>query len=85
MAALGVVFASPIGLAFLRCLDGIVLPQNPLGVAALSIKFILDQVVGCAIWQVCMVAVYPPYLQSLQQAFNFGKSAEAVSSITNAC
>lgn len=65
MGALGAAVAAPIGLAFLRYLDGVILPATPSSAAALSIKLTLDQVLGCALWQCAFLAVHEPYRQAL--------------------
>lgn len=57
MALLGAVIAGPVGLAFLRALEPVVLPHAPASAAALGIKFTLDQALGCVLWQACQLAV----------------------------
>lgn len=67
MALLGAAVAAPVGLAFLRYLDGIIMPATPTSAAALSIKLTLDQVLGCALWQCAFLAVHEPYRLALLQ------------------
>lgn len=76
MAAVGCLIAAPIGLGLLRWMDANVMTSNPNGLAAVSVKFTLDQVVGCILWQVAYCTIHPPYrealgqlLQSVQQDF----------------
>jgi len=61
MGVIGLVVAGPIGLGFLRWMDGWVLPAVPMSPASLGIKFTLDQVLGCAMWQLAFLSIHPPY------------------------
>lgn len=74
MLAVGAVVATPVGLGFLRWMDLNILPHNPTGAAALSIKFTLDQVLGCIIWQIAYCSICESYrtmlLGFLQEAGN---------------
>jgi hypothetical protein len=65
MGALGAAVAAPIGLVFLRYLDGVILPATPHSPAALGIKLTMDQVLGCALWQCAFLAVHEPYRAAL--------------------
>jgi hypothetical protein len=70
MGALGAAVAAPVGLVFLRYLDGVVLPATPHSPAALGIKLTLDQVLGCALWQCAFLAVHEPYRMALLHFVN---------------
>jgi hypothetical protein len=65
MGLLGAAVAAPLGLAFLRYLDGVIMPAAPTSAAALGIKLTLDQVLGCALWQCAFLAVHEPYRLAL--------------------
>lgn len=63
MAALGLVVAGPAGLAFLRWMDLSILPSHPHSPVALGVKFVLDQVLGCVLWQASYLTICAPYRQ----------------------
>lgn len=67
MGLIGAAVAAPVGLAFLRYLDGVIMPAAPNSAAALGIKLTLDQVLGCALWQCAFLAVHEPYRLALLQ------------------
>lgn len=61
MATLGAGVAGPIGLAFLRFLDGKVALGSPL--LTNSATFVLDQALGCLLWQAAFATVHAPQRQ----------------------
>lgn len=75
MGTIGLVMAGPVGLAFLRWMETWVMPATPYSVAALSIKFTLDQVLGCAIWQAALLSIHKPYRQALYRHLSAAKPA----------
>lgn len=72
MATLGASIAGPIGLAFCRWMDGRVALGSPL--LTNGATFVLDQALGCLLWQAAFLVVHPPqrqvaahFLNSVQQ------------------
>jgi hypothetical protein len=61
MALVGASVAAPIGLGLLRVLDISLFSCNPHTAFALSSKFLLDQVLGCLIWQAAYISISESY------------------------
>lgn len=70
MALVGGVLAAPVLLGFMRGLDSTVFAANPNSPVAHTLKFVLDQIVGCVIWQAAYCTIHPPYKRGLVQFFN---------------
>ncbi|KAG2498267.1 hypothetical protein HYH03_004016 [Edaphochlamys debaryana] len=64
MLCIGALCAGPVLLSFNRWMDVAILPQQATSPVALSIKFLLDQVVGCFIWQAAYLSINPAYRRS---------------------
>lgn len=64
MFAIGAALAAPVGLSFLRWMDVHILPSSPNSPITLTVKFILDQVLGCAIWQCSYLTINEPYREA---------------------
>lgn len=69
MALVGATVAAPVGLGFLRWLDLAVFSAGPNSAFALTAKFILDQVLGCLIWQAAYLSISEPYRQGAMALF----------------
>ncbi|GLC45280.1 hypothetical protein PLESTF_000717900 [Pleodorina starrii] len=64
MLCIGALCAGPILLSFNRWMDLAIMPSAATSPVALTVKFLLDQVVGCFIWQVAYLTINPTYRQS---------------------
>ncbi|PNH08529.1 hypothetical protein TSOC_004910 [Tetrabaena socialis] len=64
MLCIGALCAGPILLSFNRWMDLAILPQAASSPLTGGVKFILDQVVGCFIWQFAYLTINPAYRQS---------------------
>lgn len=72
MAVAGGAVAGPVGLWWLQALNSSILPGAS-GVA-LTGKFVLDQVLGCLIWQASLISIDREYRDAAEQ-FVFRKKA----------
>lgn len=68
MAGLGATVAGPIGLAFVRYLDGRVALGSPL--LTNSATFVLDQALGCLLWQAAFLVVSGKQRQAVADYLN---------------
>eukprot|EP00200_Dunaliella_tertiolecta_P004753 CAMPEP_0202354310 /NCGR_PEP_ID=MMETSP1126-20121109/9688_1 /ASSEMBLY_ACC=CAM_ASM_000457 /TAXON_ID=3047 /ORGANISM="Dunaliella tertiolecta, Strain CCMP1320" /LENGTH=184 /DNA_ID=CAMNT_0048946765 /DNA_START=24 /DNA_END=579 /DNA_ORIENTATION=+ len=66
MGALGAAFAGPIGLWFFRWMNANLLTQGPAGLA-MGVKLVLDQVLGCILWQAAFLSIHEPYREAAGQ------------------
>lgn len=81
MAGLGLCLAGPAGLAFMRWMDFTILPGHPHSPVTIAVKFVLDQVWGCVLWQASYLSISKPYRQA---AFEYCSSlAEQVNGHTD--
>ncbi|KXZ54927.1 hypothetical protein GPECTOR_4MTA3 [Gonium pectorale] len=64
MLCIGALCAGPILLSFNRWMDLAIMPSSPSSPLALTVKFLLDQAVGCFIWQVAYLTINPAYRRS---------------------
>ncbi|EFJ41507.1 hypothetical protein VOLCADRAFT_84089 [Volvox carteri f. nagariensis] len=64
MLCIGALCAGPILLSFNRWMDLAVMPSAGSSPVAVAVKFLLDQVVGCFIWQAAYLSINPSYRQS---------------------
>lgn len=65
MAAAGALIAGPVGLWWLQWLGSVIQPNQAKSKAALTTMVVLDQVLGCAIWQAAMCSIDQGYRQML--------------------
>lgn len=61
MAVAGWVAAGPLGYLFLLWMEKNILPKTPASRLAVSVKFSLDQVLGCVLWQAALLTISEPY------------------------
>ncbi|KAF5835468.1 hypothetical protein DUNSADRAFT_7308 [Dunaliella salina] len=66
MGALGAAVAGPIGLWFFRWMNANLLTQGPAGLA-MGVKVLLDQVLGCILWQAAFLSIHEPYRMAAGQ------------------
>lgn len=67
MAAVGLLLAGPIGLRFLQFLDKTIQPNQVKSKGALTAMVVLDQVLGCAIWQAALISIDQGYRKVVVQ------------------
>lgn len=78
MAFVGAFLVAPVLLGAGCIMDATILPSNPHGILATSIKFTLDQLIGCVFWQCAYCVIHPPYQATLTEALGgLSTSAQA--------
>lgn len=66
MFSAGALAAGPVLFGFGLWMDGHIMAQAPRSLLAVSTKFTLDQIVGCAIWQAAYLSICEGYRQGAQ-------------------
>ncbi|GAB4817567.1 hypothetical protein N2152v2_004613 [Parachlorella kessleri] len=61
MAVAGWVAAGPLGYFFLMWMERNIMPHAAASRLAVTTKFTLDQVLGCALWHAALLSIHEPY------------------------
>eukprot|EP00884_Botryococcus_braunii_P021608 jgi/Botrbrau1/8130/Bobra.0308s0022.1 len=72
MFVLGAVVAAPVQFAGLQWMDKNIMPNESHSKRAAIIKFTLDNVIGCTLWQAVMISIDQEYRRGAAKLFGLG-------------